>query len=624
MTTFREILTFPGPRVTTRGAPRVVSKERRTSRPVVGQNVADTALLAALGVLVVAASFTAGRRGAADAPLAHAAYWLGQLLVVVPVTLRLLANRRRPRSEIIGLVLVLTVAEYLIKVCYSPIAFTHPDELQHWRTATDILDMGRLFTDNHALPVSPHYPGLENTTAAVVSVTDLPIFIGGLVVIAIAHLVFVGLLFVLFERVAGSSRIAGVAVLVYAANPHFAFFDSLFVYGAMALPFLAAALVVARRLGDGDVGGQRGGWVLLGFFSVTAIVFTHHVTSFVAVLLFALIAVTTAVRQGPRAAVWPAAFAAATAVLTGFWVVLVAPDTLSYLRPATTALLDVLTGNTPADTGSIADRRPFGDALVAVVAIAAMTVLLPIGWREIWRTRRNDGWAVGFAVASAGWYLLLLVRIVVSGSAEIVGRSATYVYLPVGFVVAVALVHLAGPRARRASARLVVPVTLVLLVSGMANGWPPYWERLPGSYRPGGFERSVSPQGVRASLWVSGALGPGNRFAADLANYSLLGTYGDSDAIRNGGPLYRSERLRRSDVDLIRAQDLRFVLTDERLTRMLPPSGRYFAVDRLSDRYTRPLDPLALSKYAYLPGMSRVYDSGSIKIYDLWGAGYAR
>jgi len=63
---------------------------------------------------------------------------------------------------------------------------------------------------------------------------------------------------------------------------------------------------------------------------------------------------------------------------------------------------------------------------------------------------------------------------------------------------------------------------------------------------------------------------------------------------------------------------------DKRLARMLPPSGRYFPVDKLSDHYTRPLDPLALSKFAYIPGMSRVYDSGDIKIYDLWGAGYAR
>jgi hypothetical protein len=322
---------------------------------------------------------------------------------------------------------------------------------------------------------------------------------------------------------------------------------------------------------------------------------------------------------------WPAAFAAVTAVLTAVWMVLVAPETLSYLRPVTTGLLNALTGHASPDTGSATDRTPLVDAVVAVTATAAMAVLLPIGWREIWRTRRDDGWAVGFAVASGAWYLLVAIRLLVGDSAEIVGRAATYVYLPVGYVAAVALVHLAGPAARRATARrLVLPIMLVLLLSGMTNGWPPYWERLPGSYEPGGFERSVSPQGVQASLWVSGALGPGNRFAADLANYSLLGTYGDSDAVRNAGPLYRSERLRHSDVDLIRAQDLRFVMTDERLTLSLPPSGRYFPVDSLNGRYKRPLDPLAVGKFAYVPGMSRVYDSGNIRIYDLWGAGYAR
>jgi len=627
MSDIRDILTFPGPRVPSGDARAAEPRRPRGPRALGasgGQSVADVALLAAIGVLVVAVAFTAGRRGAADTTTAHATYWLGQLLVVVPVTVRLLSQRSRPRSEIIRLLLVLAVAEYLVKVCYSPIAFTHPDELQHWRTATDILSAGRLFTDNHALPVSPHYPGLENATAAVVSVTDLTIYIGGLIVIGVAHLAFVVLLFLLFERVAGSSRLAGVAVLVYASSPHFAFFDSLFVYGAMALPFLAASLLVARRLADGDLGSQRAGWMVLGLLAVTATVVTHHITTYTLVLLFTVIAVTTAVRQGWRAAAWPAAFAAFTAAFTTFWVVVVAPDTPSYLRPATFSLFDALTGRTPPDLGSVTDTRPFGDALLAVVATAALAVLLPIGWRQIWRTRRDDGWAVGFAVASVAWYVLLAGRLLVGGSAEIVGRAETYVYLPVGYVAAVALVHQVGPAARRGSARLITPIMLVLLASGLANGWPPYWERLPGPYTPGGFERSVSPQGVQASLWVSGALGPDNRFASDLANYSLLGTYGNSDAVRNAGPLYRSERLRRSDVDLIRAQDLRFVMTDERLARMLPPSGRYFPVDKLSDHYTRPLDPLALSKFAYIPGMSRVYDSGDIKIYDLWGAGYAR
>jgi hypothetical protein len=299
-----------------------------------------------------------------------------------------------------------------------------------------------------------------------------------------------------------------------------------------------------------------------------------------------------------------------------------APDTLSYLGAATTDLFGRLSG---AGAAPMTSDRPFGDAALGVLSTAFVAVLLPVGWRQVWRTRRDDGWAVGFAVASVGWYALLVLRLVLSDGAEIVGRASTYVYLPVGYVAGVALLHLAESVRRRPPARVVaVTIAVVLLASGLANGWPPYWERLPGSYQPGGFERSVSPQGVEAARWAATALGPGARVGTDLANYSLLGAYGDADPIRGAAPLFRSDRLRRSDVALIRAQAVGYVLTDERLTRMLPPSGRYFPVDPLRGRYRRPLAAAALGKFDHVPGVSRVYDGGDIKVYDLLGARYAR
>ena len=44
------------------------------------------------------------------------------------------------------LLVVLTVAEYLVSVCYSPAGFTFGDELMHWRTTVDILQTGELYT----------------------------------------------------------------------------------------------------------------------------------------------------------------------------------------------------------------------------------------------------------------------------------------------------------------------------------------------------------------------------------------------------------------------------------------------------------------------------------------------
>ena len=210
--------------------------------------VSVVALIAATGVLVVAEAYTAGRRGHAGASWADRMYWLGQLLILTPVAARLLSRRALVASETVTLVVVLTLAEYLVKVCYSPAAFTYADELMHWRTATDILQTGKLFTANNLLPISPYYPGLEEVTSALASITGLSIFTSGLIVAGAAHLLFVCVLFVLFRYVSGSHRVAGVALLLYSSESLFSSFDSMFVYQTLALPFLGLTVLAVYRL----------------------------------------------------------------------------------------------------------------------------------------------------------------------------------------------------------------------------------------------------------------------------------------------------------------------------------------------------------------------------------------
>ena len=108
--------------------------------------VSVVAFIAATGVLLVAAAYTFGRHGYADSAWAVRAYWLGQALIVMPAAARLLSRHVLTAGEIVVLITVLTIAEYLITVCYSPAAFTFSDELSHWRTTVNILQTGKLFT----------------------------------------------------------------------------------------------------------------------------------------------------------------------------------------------------------------------------------------------------------------------------------------------------------------------------------------------------------------------------------------------------------------------------------------------------------------------------------------------
>ena len=230
------------------------------------------------------------------------------------------------------LVVVLTVAEYLVKVCYSPAAFTYADELMHWRTTTDVMQTGKLFTANNLLPISPYYPGLEEVTSALASITGLSVFTSGLIVAGLAHLLFVCVLFVLFRYVSGSHRVAGVALLLYSSESLFQSFDSMFVYQTLALPFLGLTVLAVYRLAAAQAPGRLG-WFTVGALSAFATVVTHHVASYLLVATLEVITLGALLARDRRLVAWASILALVSAAAFGAWIVFVAPSTVGYLQP---------------------------------------------------------------------------------------------------------------------------------------------------------------------------------------------------------------------------------------------------------------------------------------------------
>jgi hypothetical protein len=600
--------------------------------------VSVVALSAAIGVLVVAASYTAGRLGHSGAPWADWAYWIGQLLILAPVAARMLSRRPLAGSETVTLVVVLTVAEYLVKVCYSPAAFTYPDELMHWRTATDIIATGHLFTPNNLLPISPYYPGLEEVTIALATVTGLSVFVSGLIVAGAAHLLFVCTLFVLFRYVSGSHRVAGVALLLYASESLFSSFDSMFVYQTLALPFFGLTVLATCRLAAPQPAGHRAGWFTVAVLSAGATVVTHHVTSYLLVATLELITLGALLTRDRRLAAWASVLALVSAAAFGAWIVFVAPSTVGYLEPVVQSALQtfraLLTGgHHPAPSPVSAATGPLENQALAAAAVLIMSVLVPVGWWQAWRRYRHQPWVVAFAIGALSWYVIVAVRLFVANGSELAGRASTFVFLPAGFIAALAVIRLtdnslrwlvirAGLRRAPMVIAMAVTAALALVLNGLVNGWPPYWERLPGPYQVAGAERSVGPEQVASADWALAVLGPGQRFATDEGDLPVLGSYGDQETVGDDGPLYTSPTLTPAAAQLIQAQSIGFVLVDLRLSEMLPASGQYFPVDPGVGTYKHPLPRADLAKFNRLPGVARIYDSGDIVVYDLKGSAY--
>jgi hypothetical protein len=64
--------------------------------------------------------------------------------------------------------------------------------------------------------------------------------------------------------------------------------------------------------------------------------------------------------------------------------------------------------------------------------------------------------------------------------------------------------------------------------------------------------------------------------------------------------------------------EIRYVLTDQRLSRALPQTGFYFdGVEPGAFQRTEPVSRAALDKFDRADGVSRIFDSGDIHIYDV-------
>lgn len=590
-----------------------------------GHQAGIAVLTMAAGVLAVSLADAAGRAGSASTVWV-AAYWLGEVLVFAPLAAQVLSRSGPGESEAAGLVICVAAASYVIKYLYSPAAFGFPDELEHWRSTIDLLSSHHLFGANYLLPVSPDYPGLEEVASALASVTGLPVFATGMIIAGLAHLLLTAVLFVVFRLVSGSPRIALAACAIYATNPHYQVFDAIYSYQTLALAFFGLAVVAALRIADQPRGAERARWWILAVALVAATAMTHHVTSYMLALTLLLIVVVGAARRlrdgrGGAGPSGPAVLAGICVTVIVAWVRLRAPITLTYLYPTYRNFVDGLTHAFTAHSAAsgATPAGPMADQLGSYAVTALIMLGLPFGWRQIWRHQRHSTWALALGVGAAGFYACTLLRVTAPDGTELTGRILTFVYIPVGYTLAMALEWLRHAKLRRA-----VPVVLaaasagILLFGGIASGWPPFWERLPGHYVVDGFESGITTEGIAAATWARSTLGPRQRIAADFTDYTLLGSYGDEAPVSGVDQLYCSPSWTVDDTALARQEAVRYLLVDIRTSEYAAVTGGYFPDS--STICSSPIPTRDLTKFDTVPGINRIYDSGNIIIYAVSGA----
>ncbi len=262
--------------------------------------------------------------------------------------------------------------------------------------------------------------------------------------------------------------------------------------------------------------------------------------------------------------------------------------------------------------------------MLQYLGILVISVLVVIGCVQAWRRHRRHPWIIGMMIGCLGFFGFIAIRLATPNGQELAGRSATYTYIPVCVLAALALTRLVNSgSARRMGAAvgaLMLAAVVTLIIDGLANGWPPFWERLPGPHQVSSFESSIGPEEIATAYWTQTYLGSGNRIAADSGIYPLLLGYGDQNALQQISTLYATPTWSPPLAGFAAANQVQYVLTDNRLTQLLPLNGTYFPGDITP--VTKTLPAANLTKYNHIGGVARVYDDGNINIYYLLSLGY--
>ena len=126
------------------------------------------------------------------------------------------------RNEL-PLVLLVAVGLNLAKILHDPLGVTFTDEFAAWRNVIQLTSTGHLFSFNPLHPASAFYPGLPTAIGTVSTIGGIGFAQAGFMVIMAGRFLRIAALalFLFLEDVSGSPRLAGIATLVYAANPNF-------------------------------------------------------------------------------------------------------------------------------------------------------------------------------------------------------------------------------------------------------------------------------------------------------------------------------------------------------------------------------------------------------------------
>lgn len=552
-------------------------------------------------------------------------FWIGLLLIFAPTAGRLLLDEVS-REERIGLIIILGLGLYIVKILNSPLFFNYADELKHWRTIQDILQTQHLFKANSILPVSPLYPGLQNTTIPLIELSGIDIFTAGNLMIGLFKILLISTLFLFFEKVSNSAKTASIGVLLYLTNPSFLYFDSQFSYETLAIALISLTLFFI-------VGGlwksnkSRLSFIFSAVLSLIALVTTHHVSALFMngfLLVWSLIYLWKGKHDNYQ--ISPGTTLVLVFVVTFTWMLYVANIVVSYLSSGVIfslkELLELIMNEAIPRrlfSETIGPTVPIPELIIAYLAVIFLLMGLFISVVYIWKTHSNRAIILALTGLALFYPVTHVLRFTKNGS-EYAARFAPYIFIGLSIVLSLGFFE---PYLFRNFTRkrwgIAFSAMVIIFMGGIVVSFP-YWARMPGPYLVSADLRSIDFENIYAADWMKNLLGSNNRIGTDRVNGLVMGSYGNQDQVTysiegvNIPSVFLSSTFGSRELQTVKDGKITDFIVDLRLANSLPILGYYYELGEAKNLSRISLSQLL--KYDSMDRISRIYDSGNIIIYD--------
>ena len=616
-------------------------------------------LISSCGLLFISIVNTYMREGSA---WLEGLFWIGLMVIVIPIALRLTSNNAS-RRERIALLVMFGLILYLVKVMQSPFGFTFADEFVHQYNAAQILQNSALFRANPIIATTPFFPGLEVVTSSLASLSGLSVFSSGLIVIGLARLILMLSLYLFYENVGGSARIAGIATLLYASNPNFLFWSAQFSYESLALPLVLFVLfIIAKR----DAFIKSSNYLnlsVIALLGISAIIITHHITSYF-LAIFLLIWAAVNIYNPLKMVYWlkrkysrksnseslpfptneinkeditlpvifpktgPGWLAIFAIIFSAAWLVLVAGNTIAYLSPvlrgALQSIVHIIKGSQiprvlfQSASGSTASLL---EQITGIGSVLIMAISVPFGLKKFWRGYPTNGIVLILILMGLAYFGNLILRL--SPQAwETANRASEFLFIGLAFLLAMGSVDLWSSKKAPWIGRAVFTAgACIIFMGGVIAGWSPQLRfQQPTLVKAG--NSVIEPQGISVARWFLSTLGPGNRIGADPSNARFLLTYGNQFAYEGSHPDIQ-DIIKTSDFldwqkQVLQANSIHYLVIDRRKVSQNDMAGYFF--DQAVGEGTLPssqwIDARVYKKFDHVSSASRVLDSGNIVVYN--------